>query len=508
MKSKLTILITIALLLSSGGAFALPQVKHAHCNASVQRKVEAIIESGVLCNSVVGVLAVRSNGDTLVRHNCRIRMVPASNMKVISTGIALRELGRDFRFETRFAYSGAVRDSVLKGDLYIIGGGDPSIGSDADCASVPWILVNDWANIVRNAGIKQIDGRIIGDPRIFGGHGTENISWTMDDIGSDYGAGPNGLSYAENSMKLLITAGRKEGDPVKILMLGNEVPWMNITSTAITTAPNTGSDLYWVNTHFGPFGELRGHIAAGSSRTIECSNRFGAYTCAYILYRYLNFKGIPVNGYADITPQGIIREDLLYSDYGPAAPAVSSLKPIGSVKSAALSSMVRHTNGTSDNFFAETLMKMVSLHRCGSVQQDSCVSSIRNILKEMGLDTHGCRIVDGSGLSRKNYVSPEFFVDFLGVMEKDPVFVSSLPVPGDQASTLKSFMYGKPSSVRQRICCKSGSMNGIRCYVGYIESADGKPEKRIRFSIMTNNSIAGTAAVTREIEKILMEICQ
>ena len=116
------ILITVALLLSCGSATAgIPRTQ-------AQKTIEEICAREPLRSALVGVLAVRADGDTLAAVNFRTRMVPASNVKLLTTGMALHTLGADYRFETKLAYSGTLEDGVLKGDLYILGGETPRPG--------------------------------------------------------------------------------------------------------------------------------------------------------------------------------------------------------------------------------------------------------------------------------------------------------------------------------------------------------------------------------------------
>lgn len=96
--------------------------------AQVQEAIESIISDPAVENAVIGIYAISGNGRMLADINARTMMVPASNMKLISTGTAIHKLGPDYRFETAIGHDGAIEDGVLKGNLYIIGGGDPTLG--------------------------------------------------------------------------------------------------------------------------------------------------------------------------------------------------------------------------------------------------------------------------------------------------------------------------------------------------------------------------------------------
>ena len=132
-------------------------------------------------------------------------------------------------------------------------------------------------------------------------------------------------------------------------------------------------------------------------------------------------------------------------------------------------------------------------------------------LKEMGIDTsRGLHMKDGSGLSRKNYVSADFFCRFLEAMMDSPFFeeyVKSLPSPGGNG-TLNYNMKGYPEEFRSRIKVKSGSMNGVRCYSGYIIPTEGTKSDTIIFSILTDNCTSPTWKVRQLLDKLMAALAE
>ncbi len=493
--------ISVAFLLSAWGATAgIPKTR-------TQEVVETAVSRPPLSSSAVGVFAMRMDGDTLASHNARVKFVPASNMKLITTGLALAGLGEDFRYETSLAYDGAIVDGVLKGDLYIIGGGDPTTGSKAQCAEPVDALFASWLKILRTAGISSIDGRLIGDPRYLSAVTPEGMGWTYDDLGTNYGAGPTGLNFFENAQNFTIKPGSSPGQKPDIQPRYPETPWMTFVNHATTGAARTRNTVYYINTHLSPCGEFAGSFPVDrKGYTLECSNRFGAYTCAYYFCKYLRVNGIPVSeGPADISPSGHVRRTPGMVEDGTAAEP-RSLAKLGSTRSAALKSIARETNCESDNFFAETLLKTLSVKRGGGADYDSCILAAESALSSLGLNPDsGCRIFDGSGLSRKNYVSPSFFVNFLTAMAGTDVsgaYLASLPQPGGKG-TLEYKFHSAGAAFRSRIRMKSGSMNGILCYSGYILPPDGDLSHAVVFSILTNNCTASSWAVSPQIDKII-----
>lgn len=475
--------------------------------------VAGICSRQPLSSAVVGVFAVNMNGDTLACINPRTKMIPASNVKLITTGLALRTLGADYRFETRLAYSGRIEGGVLKGDLYIVGGGDPTTGSKALCADPADYTFGSWKSLLEKAGITSIEGRVIADPRHFDTSLTENLGWTYDDIGTNYGAGPSGLNFFENAQNFLVTPASSVDEAPSIVPRYPETPWMKFVNNAVTGQARTANTVYYINTHLAAVGEFGGSFPVDrKGYTLECSNRFPEYTCAEYFCNYLKNKGFKVKGGAAyVSFDGIVHTTPgAYGD-GESAAEEEKFTFIGSTVSPRLSSIIRETNCESDNFFAETLLLEMA-HAAGkSCRDGKQVEAAEAALRAIGVKPDGaCRLFDGSGLSRKNYISPTFFVRYLKAMassEQFDTFLSSLPSPGEKG-TLEHKFPDESSQWRKRIKMKSGSMNGIYCYSGYILSADGDPSKMIVFSVLTNNVTASSWAVLPSIDAIIMALSE
>ena len=398
-------------------------------------------------------------------------------------------------------------DSTLVGDLYIVGGGDPTIGSTSDCAQKLSETFSAWAAIIRSAGINRIDGRIIGDPRFFRGV-PYCTSWQADDLGWYYGAGPTGLSFFENTQTFYVTPGASEGVAPFVRPHYPDTPWMHFNVSAVTTDPGTSNELSYVNSSFVPEGDFTGTFPVDrKGYTFEGTNRFGAYTCAYYFHNYLKKNGIVVTkGYGDVAPAGYIRTDLSSAAKGSAAPSQNLLCVIGSTSSPRLADIASDTNHQSDNFYAETLLHTLGAIMRGDSQYSACSDAASEALSSMGLDATSINWCDGSGLSRHNFISPEFFVRFLKAMARSSVFpeyFASLPQPGGDG-TLKNRMKSAPDATKERIHMKSGSMDGVRCFSGYITSRDGNPDHTIVFSVLTNNVTASSYTVYGILDDIIL----
>ncbi|MBR1869485.1 MAG: D-alanyl-D-alanine carboxypeptidase [Bacteroidales bacterium] len=475
-----------------------------------QRRVEKILrENPALDGAVAGILAVNAAGDTLVSVNPSMRMVPASNIKLISSGAALWQLGAGWRFETGLYRTGDILiDGTLCGDLYIVGGGDPTLGArNRNCEPADSTFAR-WIELLREAGVSRIDGRVVGDGRAFDGQ-REHPTWSYEDIGTDYGAAPGGLNFCANIQDYELTPGLSVGEKPAVWPSYPDTPWMSFRNCSSTGAPGTGNKLYLYNTDLAPVAELRGTYAAGlPEKTIHGSNRFPALTCAHMFRKALYEASIPVfKGVADVSQDGHVRPEEGFPKSGPLA--ADTLIAIGSTKSVPLREIIRDLNHLSDNFYAEALLAALGKTMTGSSCADSSVVALRQVLAGMGLAEAGksARIVDGSGLSRENYVSASFFVQFLRKMAGAPcakVYLASLPRPG--RGTLASRMARQSAALRERVRMKSGSMDGVRCFSGYVLPADGRLGGAVVFSVLVNNMNSRGRTATDAVDSIVAAI--
>ena len=168
-----------------------------------------------LGSASAAVFAVKVSGDTVACSGSRKMLIPASTLKTVTTGLALHSLGPDYRFETGIGYTGTISDGVLHGDLYILGGGDPVLGSRNRIAEPVENVFGAWLGMLSEAGIVRIDGNIIGDDRFFD-RIAEIDSWQWNDIGTYYGTGVCGLSFNENMQNINVTPGDAPGRPLTV----------------------------------------------------------------------------------------------------------------------------------------------------------------------------------------------------------------------------------------------------------------------------------------------------
>lgn len=466
-----------------------------------QTYIEKMAKSSGFEDSIIAAMAVTSEGDTLLSYNCEKMLVPASTMKLVTTGAALSSLGASYRWETAVGYIGTVSDGELCGDVVIIGEGDPLLGSKDSLATPVQNTFAQWRRFIGDAGISRIRGSVVGDGRWIDAP-REERSWLWEDIGTDYGTGTSGLNFYENMQDVYLAPGPAEGEAVTAkpgYPLGNMIEVRNL---AVTGAAGTGDKTYWFpDVSCGLEGYLTGTYGIDKAgRTAHWSNRLPEYTCAREFAGYLKGCGVESDDY-----EGLRFGD---SDEWEAEPVI-----IGKTVSNSLGKVAFAVNHASNNFMAEALFRTMGKRATGSACYDSCRVEMERELVKMGVGCKGIYITDGSGLSRKNLVSPSFMCRFLGAMMDSPeyqVFLESLPQPGSNG-TMKYRMGSYPQELKSRIRYKSGSMEGVRCFSGYIlpsssssdESAQGKT---IIFSIMVNNTTLPNGTIQTLIDRTIEKL--
>ncbi|MBR0298651.1 MAG: D-alanyl-D-alanine carboxypeptidase/D-alanyl-D-alanine-endopeptidase [Bacteroidales bacterium] len=479
----------------------------AHTAGKAQRVVREASLSEPFKSSVLGVLAVNIAGDTLVSLGSGTRMNPASTLKLVTTGLALCSLGPDYRFETSLAYDGEICDSTLTGNLYIVGGGDPTLAS-GDSISLPAPrLFAKWKKLLDEAGIYKIEGKVVGDGRYFDGE-FEHPNWQYQDLGTYYGTGCNGLCFYRNKQDIEVAAGDTEGAPVLVGDIYPNTPWIHYSGTWKTGPAGSGDKLYLYNSTLSTQARMRGTFAIDrQTKTEECSNKFPALTCAWYFSEYLKSEGVPVSGdAADLGPDGRIRPMTLIPEASCLMSGPEFIK-IGSTFSPTLKDIAKITLWRSDNLYSEAMFRAGGKIIAGSAAYAECSKVAIEQLKALEVDTEGIRIDDGSGLSRENFVTPSFMCSFLRAMWMSPVkeaFISCIGRPGE--GHYKARLKKENNNLKSRILYKSGSMGGVQCFSGYVLPSDGNPEKTITFAVMLGNCTARHKDYMAAIDRIVAAI--
>ncbi len=463
-------------------------------NSPAQKFIKKELKNNPLFNNaIVGICAIDENGDYIAEWNSNLPMLTASTLKTVTTGLGLIYLGENYKYSTEIAYSGNIVDSILVGDVHIIGGGDPTLGSNDTIAAPIDSIFNIWSNAIVEAGIKKIDGNIIVDDSFFVRELMPD-SWSWGNFGAYYGATASGLSFFENNHYFSLLPGENIGDKAVIVSRYPTIPSLQIINETKTVGKEEGSWSSYYVQDLSLVSKFTGEIAIDkdSVHTYK-SNRFPHLSCGYHFKEYLLNNGIEVDSeILDI-------KDLDVESRG-------ELTYISETYSPKLLEIVNVTNKISNNFYAETILKTIGKEMTGIGSYDSSYVAIYKLLDSLSVDREGIVISDGSGLSRQNYVSPRFFCDFYDILTESNIFVSymeSFPIPGENG-TLKSVLKDVNPTQKRKIHAKSGSLSGVRCYAGFVEG--GRKSGLIRFAILVNNYSAPLSQMQPQIEKFMFEL--
>jgi D-alanyl-D-alanine carboxypeptidase/D-alanyl-D-alanine-endopeptidase (penicillin-binding protein 4) len=453
---------------------------------NLQTDLDHIFADPALARALMAVrVESLSNGRVIYASNDEKHVMPASNMKIVTLAVAADRLGWDFRYTTRLEAAGPIVDGTLRGDLIVIGGGDPSIGS-LDGGAAP--LFAEWAGALARAGIRRIAGRVIGDDDFFDDEGI-GAGWAWDYLGAGYAARSGALSYNENAAVLHIRPGRTTGEPV-VIDITPPGHRLNPVNTVRTGAANVTADLAIARLPGSSDLTISGIVPAGGavlvrSAAVDSPTRFFVDA----LRLALAARGIHVDGGAwDIDE---VRD----------APVTAERRLIASSESPPLSSLAGYFMKVSQNFYAETMLKTLGRVAGGAGTTGAGRRIVLDTLASWGVPADALVMYDGSGLSRYNYVTAGALVTILKRMWHDErfraPFTAALPVAGHDG-TLDTRMKG--TVLDARVEAKTGTISNVRALSGYLETQSGQ---RLVFSMIANHFTAPTAQIDGVVERAL-----
>ena len=411
-------------------------------------------------------------------------LVPASTAKLIALGAAAQAVGWDYRYETVVRTTGPIVDGVVQGDLVVVGSGDPSIGGRGGGSLAPFV------EVLRTAGIRRIDGRVIGDddaleePR-------PQLAWAWDDLGYTTGALFGALNYGENRMEVIVAPGHAVGAPPT---LTQPYAWNRAMLNRAMTGATGSAQLLWPEQRPGePFLTIAGSIPIGAAPA-RLSVSVGNPTLwfANALRHALLEGGIDVGGEA---------QDIDAVALEPQKPEVGD-GILYIHRSPTLAALAQPMLKDSLNLYGEAALR---LNTPGGAfpTNDAALAGLRTTLSGWDVPADGWQVVDGSGLSRRDAVAPDTLIAVLRRMW-DPTgaspWMTSLPIAGVDG-TLAGRMTGTAAAGNVR--AKTGTMSNIRALAGYVRTKDGET---LAFAVIVNNFEGSGAAAIEAIDRIAVTL--
>ncbi|MCK4935786.1 MAG: D-alanyl-D-alanine carboxypeptidase/D-alanyl-D-alanine-endopeptidase [Elusimicrobiales bacterium] len=433
-------------------------------------------------------------GKELVSLNQNKNLIPASILKVFITAAALEYFGPDYRFETKLYYRGKIKKGTLFGNIYIVGGGDPSLGSSRVMGALSFNKVfARLTNSLKRAGIKRIKGGIYADDSLFNGISIPS-SWAWEDIGNYYAAWPSALSINDNIYKLYFKPSGKVGGRAKVIKTVPNIPGLKFTNFMKTGPKGSGDHGYIFNMPKNYRAVLRGTIPLGPKKfAIKGAIPDPPVFFAEHFKKYLKARGIKVKGKA--------LRVLKKKDYLPN-------KLLIEIKSPPLKNIIFTTNKKSFNLYAEILLRHLAVINGRAGNLEAGLFTLKKFLSTNGVDVSEMKLKDASGLSRLNTVKAENFTNFLVEAYNKKYFddfYNSLVAPGENGATghIKRFALG--TFLENNIMIKSGSLNGVRAYTGYFET---KKNRLVAFTSIINNYSIKASEIDGIQKNLLLKIAE
>ena len=453
--------------------------------ADVERfrlRAEAALSAAGPDKGVWGVLVSdAATGEVLYARNPDEYFMPASDAKLFTTALALATLGPDYRVRTTVASGGAVdANGVLNGDLALIGRGDANLSNrkfpydkKEEREGPPEKVLAEFAGAVAAHGVKEITGDVIADDSMFQ-HEKVPSGWLVDDILWSYGAAVSAIVVNDNTFTLDLRPGVREGDPARS-DAGLAAEFYTVENTVLTAAPGSEEQLAVARDAGSRLLHVSGTMPLGAqTRRLTIAIEDPAEYTASLLARLLEGRGIRIDGKA----RARHAEDR-------SGDTAASQIVLAEHTSVPLSDEIRLTNKNSENVHAELLLLLAAHEKAGARNYEDALKFASEFFRAAGIADGDVVLSDGSGLSRKDLVTPRAIVQLLRYAATQPwgeLYRSTLPVAGEDG-TLSERMKNTPAAAR--VFAKTGTIGHGNALSGYATTVRGE---RLLFSILGNNN--------------------
>ncbi|HVA58234.1 MAG: D-alanyl-D-alanine carboxypeptidase/D-alanyl-D-alanine-endopeptidase [Gemmatimonadaceae bacterium] len=394
-----------------------------------------------------------TRGDTLFTRNADELMQPASTLKLFTTGLAFDRFGPNYQLGTDVLRDTTIdRDGTLHGNLYLRGGGDPSLSTRfLGSASSP---MDRLAQALAATGLRHVTGDLIADASAFTDQPIPD-GWKHRYLSAAYAAPVSALSLNENVVWVAVSPGARSG---KVVLEPASTAFT--ISNQVTIKPGrTGASITIYRRGEGDIA-VRGWIGTRAttkrySLVVDDPPLFAAGA----LRASLAALGITVDGTLReaVTPPSAIR--------------------MASLESPPLAEIVSEMNRESINHVAELLFRdaarATAPDHIGSVEAGE--TALHTFLTDkVGVPAADVRVSDGSGLSVRDSVTPRAMVSLLAYAHYAPwssAFHASLPVAGE-SELLKARM--RRTAAQGNLHAKTGTTNTVASLAGYVTAEDGE----------------------------------
>ncbi len=443
--------------------------------------IERIVDKPAFAPALWGI-EVRDlrTGRVVYARNASKNLTPASTMKLVTTAAALDALGPEARIRTTVEAAGPLDGAGrLAGDLYLVGRGDPGLAERGPDGRTAFDVFADdlWA-----AGVRSIEGHVVGHEGLFKGD-RRGASWEWDDLVWCYGAEVSALSWNTSCANVTVSPAARPGEAA-VVTRDPVSSYYEVVSTVATSAPGQKSELTLVRDLGSSVIRLSGTYPMGAEiDALEVALEDPARYAATVFAERLAQRGIRVGGSAASSSE----------------PLPAGTRLLASRDSLPLADILRATNKPSNNFRAESLLRLVGLQAKGEASTAAGLEAVADFLKRIGVEATSAAIGDGSGMAPTDLLAPHQVVDLLAAMDEHrhaQVFRDSLPVAGVDG-TLEYRMRG--TRAEKRVVAKTGTRRHANALAGYLTTLSGG---RLAFAIGVSNHTVPSREATAAIDAI------
>jgi D-alanyl-D-alanine carboxypeptidase/D-alanyl-D-alanine-endopeptidase (penicillin-binding protein 4) len=459
-------------------ACAAPLASRGEAIPPLRPALDELLGRPELAGGRVGVLVVDPrDGARLCASDDDRGFATASNMKVLSAVVALTTLGPDWRTTTQLRVRGEVVDGALRGDLVLVGRGDPLFAAGPDAAAT-W---DRFAAGLRALGVARVEGRVVGDGAWLGAE-TLGRGWSWDSLDEDYAAPFGGLCCARNVVTVRVAPG--DGAPVATLA-PDVLPPPDVRARML--APGERGALQ-VNRRLG---SERIVVSGGLARdaapaTFAVAVADPAAFAARVLRRELAARGIAVVDGPGARPDAVER--------------------IAAVEvSASLREWLTPTLLRSDNLCAEQIARLAAREALADGASAAMARHAAAALERLGVDPRGLAMADGSGLSRRNLAQPRQIVGALLAARAAPWrddFLAALPTAGRSGTLAGRFRDGPAHG---RVRAKTGAIDRVVSLAGYVPRPDPSAPPLV-FAGLVNDHTCDAAAARGAVDAFVQRL--
>ncbi len=464
----------------------------------LKNEIELLKKDADLKHAAWSVIAIETaTGNTIAEYNSDIGLEPASVLKIVTTGAAISLLGPAYTFTTKLQYTGTIDSSgVLHGNLYLTGGGDPTIGSKrfGKEVSIDSIFNNFYLEL-KKYKIRRIIGKIVADASIYEDN-PMSYSWGWEDVGNYYASGAWGLNVNENYYRLYFDAGNIVGQSAKLANMEPDMPEIKFINHVTTGKSGSGDNVVIFGAPYNYDRLLEGTVPLGRKNfDVDGSIPDPPSYLAGMFSNFLAQKGIKAD-----SSYSTLREIILNGKQD-----TNQRQTLAVHYSPPLSEIIVPTNLKSVNLFAEALLKAIGCAKKNDGSLSSGIEAVRNFWINKGVNLDGFAMEDGCGLSRKNKISTHQLAEILRALKTEKSFTSfekSLPVAG-KSGGMASILNG--TIAENNMKAKTGNMEKIKSYAGYVKNAGNKD---VAFAIIVNNYTCNNAVLKQKLEKLMLLIAK